>query len=105
MSIKSQNMKEFIGTKGRISLVLQEMRSGDREEGDLITLYNSEKGEYKIINNDSQYKDMYGQVCTLIDMIENDTEGNPTIDSVFSAFKIACLAQQGIMENRIIKID
>ena len=105
MSIKSQNMKEFIGTKGRISLVLQEMRSGDREEGDLITLYNSEKGEYKIINNDSQYKDMYGQVCTLIDMIENDTEGNPTIDSVFSAYKIACLAQQAIMENRIIKID
>ena len=31
---------------------------------------------------------MYGQVSTLIDMIENGTEGNPTIDDVFSAFKI-----------------
>ena len=105
MSIESQNMKEFIGTKGRISLVLKEMRANDREEGDLISLYDSEKGEYKIINYDSQYKDMYGQLCTLIDMIENDTEGNPTIDSVFSAFKIACLAQQAIEEKRIIKID
>lgn len=103
-SIESQNMKEFIGTKGRISLVLQELRSNDREEGDLITLYNSEKGEYKIINNDSTYKDMYGQVCTLIDMIENDTEGNPTIESVFSAFKTACLAQEAIEKNTIIKL-
>ena len=103
-NIESQNMKEFIGTKGRISLVLREMRANDREEGDLITLYDGESGEYRIINNDSTYKDMYGQVCTLIDMIENNTEGNPTIDSVFSAFKTACLAQKAIEENKIIKI-
>ncbi len=105
IGIESQNMKEFIGTKGRISLVLQDNRASDREEGDLITLYDSETGEYKIINNDSQYKDMYGQVCTLIDMIENNTEGNPTIDDVFSAFNIACLAQKAIEENKMIKID
>ncbi len=103
-NIESQNMKEFIGTKGRISLVLKEMRSNDREEGDLITLYDGEKGEYRIINNDSCYKDMYGQICTLIDMIENNTEGNPTIDSVFSAFKAACLAQEAIENNTIIKL-
>ena len=104
-NIESQNMKEFIGTKGRISLVLKEMRTSDKEEGDLIALYDSEKGEYKIINNDSQYKDMYGQVCTLIDMIENDTEGNPTIENVFSAFKVACLAQEAIEKNIIIRIN
>ncbi|MBE6671060.1 MAG: Gfo/Idh/MocA family oxidoreductase [Ruminococcaceae bacterium] len=103
-NIESQNMKEFIGTKGRISLVLKEMRANDREEGDLITLYNGESGEYRIINNDSQYKDMYGQVCTLIDMIENNTEGNPTIESVFSAFKTACLAQEAIENNTIIRL-
>ena len=103
-SIESRNIKEFIGTKGRISLVLQELRAEDREEGDLITLYDSEKGEYRIINNDSTYKDMYGQVCTLIDMIENDTEGNPTIESVFSAFRTACLAQKAIETNTIIKV-
>ena len=103
-NIESQNMKEFIGTKGRISLVLKEMRANDREEGDLITLYNGESGEYRIINNDSQYKDMYGQVCTLIDMIENNTEGNPTIESVFSAFKTACLAQEAIEKNTIIRL-
>lgn len=105
VNIETQNLKEFIGTKGRISLVLQEFRSNDKEEGDLISLYDGMTGEYKVINNDSQYKDMYGQVCTLIDMIENDTEGNPTIESVFSAFKIACLAQKAIETNTIIKID
>ena len=105
VSIESQNVKEFIGTKGRISLTLQQMRASDREEGDLISLYDSENREYKTINNDSQYKDMYGQLCTLIDMIENDTEGNPTIESVFSAFKVACLAQKAIEEKKIIKID
>lgn len=105
IGIESQNMKEFIGTKGRLSLVLQDNRSSDREEGDLITHYDGETGKYNIINNGSQYKDMYGQVSTLIDMIENDTEGNPTIDDVFSAFKIACLAQKAIEENKIIKID
>lgn len=103
-NIESLNVKEFIGTKGRISLVLQELRPNDREEGDLITLYNSESGEYRIINNDSTYKDMYGQVCTLIDMVENNTEGNPTIESVFSAFKTAYLAQKAIETNTIIKI-
>ncbi|MBR5314754.1 MAG: Gfo/Idh/MocA family oxidoreductase [Clostridia bacterium] len=105
VGIESQNTKEFIGTKGRISLVLQDNRADNREEGDLIKLYDNATGEYKTINNNSQYKDMYGQVCTLIDMIENDTEGNPTIDDVFSAFKIACLAQEAIAENKIIKID
>ena len=63
-----------------------------------------EKGEYRIINNDSCYKDMYGQICTLIDMIENNTEGNPTIESVFSAFRAACLAQEAIEKNTIIKL-
>lgn len=104
MAIESRNIKEFIGTKGRISLVLKELRADDREEGDLITLYDSVTGEYKIINNESTYKDMYGQVCTLIDMIENDSEGNPTIDSVFSAFRTACLAQEAIEKGTIIDV-
>ncbi len=103
-SIESKNIKEFIGTKGRISLVLQEMRADDREEGDLITYYNSETGDYNIINNDSQYKDMYGQVCTLIDMIENGTEGNPTIDNVFSAFRAACMAEEAMKKRVVIRL-
>ena len=81
----SCNLKEFIGTKGRISLTLGEMRSHDREEGDLIEIYHSETGVYETINNVSVYKNMYGQLMTLIDMIENDGDGDPTIDEVFSA--------------------
>ena len=54
----SCNLKEFIGTKGRISLTLGEMRSHDREEGDLIEIYHSETGVYETINNVSVYKNM-----------------------------------------------
>jgi hypothetical protein len=47
---------------------------------------------------------MYGQVCALIDMIENGTEGNPSIDSVFSAFRVACAAQEAIEKGTVIKL-
>mgnify|MGYP003304418221 CR=1 FL=1 len=90
-SIRTNNLKEFIGTKGRITLDMVISRSEDGEEGDRITVYHSDTGVYETVNVQTKYKDMYGQVCTLIDMIENDTEGNPTIDSVFSAFKIAAI--------------
>jgi len=103
-NVESQNMKEFIGSKGRISLILKEMRANDREEGDLISLYNGESGEYRIINNESQYKDMYGQISTLIDMIENNAQANPSIDSVFSAFKVACAAQEAIEKGIIVRL-
>ena len=101
----SCNLKEFIGTKGRISLTLGEMRSHDREEGDLIEIYHSETGVYETINNVSVYKNMYGQLMTLIDMIENDGDGDPTIDEVFSAFKAALTADKAIRENRILTVD
>lgn len=48
---------------------------------------------------------MYGQLMTLIDMIENDGDGDPTIDEVFSAFKAALTADKAIRENRILTVD
>ena len=104
-STASCNLKEFIGTKGRISLTLSEMRDRDREEGDRIEIYHSDTGVYETINNISTYKNMYGQLMTLIDMIETDSDGDPTIDEVFSAFKAALLADKAIRENRILTVD
>ena len=104
-STASNNTKEFIGTKGRISLTLEEMRSADREEGDLISVYHSDTHVYETINNMSQYKNMYAQFMTLVDMIENDHNGSPTIDEVYSAFRAAVLADRAIRENRIITVD
>lgn len=102
--VSSLNVKDFIGTKGRLTLTLAENRPSDREEGDLISLYKTETGEYITINNPSEYKDMYAQFTTLTDMIENDTDGDPTIDEVESAFRVACAAEEAIATGRVIRL-
>ena len=101
----SCNCKEFVGTKGRITLELAENRINDREEGDRILLYTSETGEYKTINCNGKYKDMYGQLSALIRMIETGCDCEPTIDEVFSAFYVTMEAERAIRENRTKAID
>lgn len=98
-STASQNLKEFVGTKGRIRLILRDFRDDHKEEGDLLELYNDEAKEYSFININAQYKNMNKQIQTLIDMIENDTEGFPTIDDAFKAFCIALEADKRIREG------
>ena len=84
----SENVKEFVGTKGRIRLVLQDYRVDNKEEGNLIEHYDLETGEYRSINVPGKYKDMYAQICTLIDMIENGHPGNPTLEDAMTAFRL-----------------
>jgi len=103
-NLASQNTKEFIGDKGRISLVLRENRSQDREEGDRITIYTNQTGEYRTVNIQSKYKDMYAQLSTLIDMIEKDIPANPSISEVFSAFYIALAAEKAIRDRSRLMI-
>jgi predicted dehydrogenase len=101
----SQNLKEFVGDRGRISLQMKASRSSNQEEGDLISVYHSDTKEYEAINIQAEYKNMYGQICTLIDMIENHTPGNPTLEEVFSAFSVAMEADRAIREKKIIAIS
>ncbi|MDD6032691.1 MAG: Gfo/Idh/MocA family oxidoreductase [Oscillospiraceae bacterium] len=100
----SFNLKEFVGDKGRIRLVLQEYRYQDHEEGDLIEYYNAEENVYHTINLRAKYKNMWGQLQGLIDMIENDTDGFPTMDDVFIAYRLALLGDQAIRERRFIDL-
>ena len=44
------------------------------------------------------------QLKALIDMIEKDVPGNPTIDDVWSAFQVAQAAQESIETGKTIKI-
>lgn len=103
-NLAAQNTKEFIGTKGRLRITLVDNRVQDREEGDLIEYYTAGNKEYRTINNPSKYKNMYAQLETLIDMIENDTEGYPSFDDAYSAFRIALLGNKSAKENRVIDI-
>lgn len=84
----SENLKEFVGTDGRIKIILAEYRSANKEEGDLIEYYDKRTDTYNTINIPSKYKDMYAQFSTLVDMIEHDTEGSPTLDDAMEAFRI-----------------
>ena len=104
-STSSENIKEFVGTKGRIRLILRDYRKDHKEEGDLLEIYNDETIEYSFINIKAQYKDMYAQLKTLIDMIENDTEGDPTIESAFKAFCIAMEADRKIKKGLYLTLE
>lgn len=103
-NIRTLNMKEFIGTKGRITLDMLMNRETDTEEGDRITVYHGDTGTYETINVQSVYKNMYAQLETLIDMIEHDTPGSPTIDDVWRAFLVAQSAQQSLETGRPVAI-
>lgn len=104
-TIRTNNLKEFIGSKGRITLDMVISRNEDGEEGDKITVYHSNTGVYEIVNVHTIYKNMYGQLKALIDMIENDTPGNPTIDEVWRAFRVAQAAQESIETGKPVRIE
>jgi len=103
-SLRASNVKEFIGTKGRITLEMAMQRGQDREEGDLLTLYHSDTGLYETINLQAEYKDMYGQLETLIRMIETGEEGTPTIDEVWRAFSVSQAAEQAIRSRETVSV-
>ena len=100
-----KNDKEFIGTKGHIKLTLKNDRVENQEEGDLITLYSSEKEEYTIINLRSEYKNMYGQLMSLVDMIENDAPPAITMEEVLSSFNVAKTAELAMKNKAVIKVE
>lgn len=104
-TVRSKNVKEIVGTEGRITLEMRDRRSEDTEEGDRITVYTKEDGKYETINLPSQYKNMYAQLKELIRMIEDGSDGNPTIDDVWRAFSIASAAVESIDRRAPILID
>lgn len=98
-NLKACNLKEFIGEHGYVRLTLMENRASDREEGDLIEWYCSVTGEYKIINNQSKYKDMYAQLSELIQRIEGEKGNGFTLEDARLAFLAAYTAKQKIEES------
>lgn len=104
-ALRSSNVKEFIGTKGRITLQMRANRIQDREEGDLITVYRSDMGTYKTINVSCEYKAMFAQLQVLIDMIEQDIPGTPTIEEAYSAFLVSFAADEAITRHTTVAVD
>lgn len=88
-TMSSNNLKEFVGPKGRISIIYEKDRQTHSEEGDLIEYYRYPEKTYNIINLKSKRKPTGAQLEHLINMIENNVEAKPTIDEVYDSFSLA----------------
>ncbi len=101
-TVSAENVKEFIGPRGRIKIVEREHRSGCQEEGDLIEYYTYPEKEYKTINVNCKRRPTGAQLLHLIKMIENNVPSIPTIDDVFASFSAVSKADE-YLKNKIVK--
>lgn len=93
-TMSSDNLKEFVGPKGRIKLIYRKDRQTHQEEGDLIEYYKYPEKTYELINIESKRKPTGKQLDCLVDMIENGACSNPTIDDVWKSFEVAIKADK-----------
>lgn len=93
-TIAACNVKEFMGPRGRIRLTLQMNRFENQEEGDLIEYYKYPEQVYETINVNCKRKPTGDQLDNLIEMIEKDAPGSPTIDEVWKSFTWAVKADE-----------
>lgn len=93
-TMSSDNLKEFVGPKGRIRIVYESARQSHQEEGDLIEYYTYPEGKYENINVRCKRKPTDDQLQELIDMIEQGKEGMPTIEDVWESFQWAVKADE-----------
>ena len=98
-TMSSDNLKEFIGPKGRIKIIYSKDRQTHQEEGDLIEYYRYPEKNYEIINIESDRKPTDVQFDHLVDMIENNAEATPTMEEAFESFKIVVEADRLIREK------
>lgn len=98
-SISSEDLKEFVGPKGRIRLIQQKDRTSHGEEGDLIEYYNSETRTYQMINVLCKRKPTGDQLEHLIRMIEEDVPPVPSMEEVMESFRWALEADRSIYES------
>ena len=101
----ASNTKEFVGPRGRIRLVYQNLRPNHQEEGDEIELYNAETGEYRMINLQSKYKPMWEQLSGLIEAIEKDISNEQHIEEAYSAARVAFCCDQALRANAFVDGD
>lgn len=104
-TFSSCNVKEFIGTQGRIALTLNRFRANHTEEGDLIEVYLKNGNEYCTINVNSLYKPMWEQLKGLINKIEGRPSASPSLQDSYSAFCVAIAADRAIRENSCVAIQ
>lgn len=98
-TISNDNIKEFIGPKGRIKIIYSKDRQTHCEKGNLIEYYKYPEKIYENINVPFNRKPTGVQFDYMVKMIEENIEANPSIDDVWESFKIAVKADDVIKER------
>lgn len=98
-TISANNLKEFVGPKGRITITLKKDRKENQEEGDLIEYYQYPEKKYNIININCDRKPTDIQLNYLIKMIEQNAPAKPTIDEVYNCFEWVKKADKIILDR------
>ena len=98
-TLSSQNLKEFVGPKGRIRLVFAKDRFEHQEEGDLIEFYHYPEKRYECINVPCKRKPTGEQFDYLIQMIEKNVPPLPSMQEVMEAFDIMLQADSMIRQS------
>lgn len=98
-TVAAENLKEFIGPKGRIRITLQMSRATNQEEGDLIEYYTYPEEKYETINLLCKRKPTGDQLNALISMIEGKDDVKPTIEDVQKSFLWANKADEIIKKS------
>lgn len=98
-TLSAVNVKEFIGTRGRLRIIFSKDRQEHQEEGDLIEYYQYPEKKYEIINVLCKRKPTGEQFDYLLRMIENNLPPIPNMDEVKEAFDVMIKADSLIKQN------
>jgi len=74
-------------------------RHTHQEEGEMIDHYDAQSKKYRTINIKSKIKPTFNQIAYLRKMIEENVPGIPSMDEVFSAFRIAKEIDESIVAS------
>ena len=95
-TMAADNLKEFVGPKGRIKIIYRKDRTSHQEEGDLIEYYKYPEKSYESINVLCSRKPTGKQFDCLVGMLEENLPAEPSMEDVFESFRVALLADEKI---------
>lgn len=102
-AMPNDNLKEFIGPKGRIRIIYKSQRPAHEQHlGNLIEFEHFPNGMKEEINIDYSLKPTGAQFDYFIGMVENDRDATPTLEEVYRAMQVTIMADRAIMEGRTL---
>lgn len=97
------NLKEFIGPKGRIRIIYRSQRKTDDQHlGNLVEVEHYPDGRREDFNMDYEIKPTDAQFNYLIRMIEEDLDPMPFLQAFYRALEVTVLGDRAIHEGRTV---